>query len=111
MALEFAPGKTRIGWIGTGVMGRSMCGHLIAAGYRATVYNRTAEKAKPLVQEGAKLADSPQAVALESDVVFTIVGYPRDVRDVTLGARGTLAGAKPGTVLVDMTKSEPALAI
>jgi 3-hydroxyisobutyrate dehydrogenase len=111
MALEFAPEKTRIGWIGTGVMGRWMCGHLIAAGYRATVYNRTPEKTKPLVQEGAKLADSPQAVAEESDMVFTIVGYPRDVREVTLGARGTLAGAKPGTVLVDMTTSEPALAI
>jgi 3-hydroxyisobutyrate dehydrogenase len=111
MALEFAPGKTRIGWIGTGVMGRSMCGHLIAAGYEATVYNRTAEKARPLVEQGAKLADSPRGVALQSDIVFTIVGYPRDVREVTLGANGTLAGAKPGTVLVDMTTSEPALAI
>jgi 3-hydroxyisobutyrate dehydrogenase len=111
MALEFAPGKTRIGWIGTGVMGKSMCGHLIAAGYKATVYNRTAEKARPLVEQGAKLADSPRGVALESDVLFTIVGYPRDVREVTLGANGTLAGVKPGAVLVDMTTSEPALAI
>jgi 3-hydroxyisobutyrate dehydrogenase len=111
MALEFAPGKTRIGWIGTGVMGSSMCGHLLAAGYSATVYNRTAEKARSLVERGAELADSPQAVAEASDVVFTIVGYPRDVREVTLGARGTLAGARPGTVLVDMTTSEPALAI
>ena len=76
MALEFAPGKTRIGWIGTGVMGSSMCGHLIAAGYAATVFNRTAEKARPLVEKGAKLADSPRAVAEASDVVFTIVGYP-----------------------------------
>ena len=88
-----------------------MCGHLIAAGYEATVYNRTAEKARPLVEQGAKLADSPRGVALQSDIVFTIVGYPRDVREVTLGANGTLAGAKPGTVLVDMTTSEPALAI
>jgi 3-hydroxyisobutyrate dehydrogenase len=111
MGLEFAPAKTRIGWIGTGVMGSSMCGHLIAAGYRATVFNRTAEKAKPLVEKGAKLADSPQAVAEASDVVFTIVGYPRDVREVTLGPAGTLAGAKPGTTLVDMTTSDPALAI
>jgi 3-hydroxyisobutyrate dehydrogenase len=111
MALEFAPGKTRIGWIGTGVMGRSMCGHLIAAGYKATVYNRTAEKARPLVEQGAKLADSPRGVAQESDVVFTIVGYPRDVREVTLGTNGTLSGVKSGAVLVDMTTSEPALAI
>jgi 3-hydroxyisobutyrate dehydrogenase len=111
MALDFAPGKTRIGWIGTGVMGSSMCGHLMAAGYSATVFNRTAEKARPLLDKGARLADSPQAVAEASDVVFTIVGYPRDVREVTLGPRGTLAGARPGTVLVDMTTSEPALAI
>ena len=76
MALEFTPGKTRIGWIGTGVMGSSMCGHLMAAGYQATVFNRTADKAKPLVEKGAKLADSPRAVAEASDVVFTIVGYP-----------------------------------
>jgi 3-hydroxyisobutyrate dehydrogenase len=111
MALEFAPGKTRIGWVGTGVMGSSMCGHLMAAGYQATVFNRTPAKAQPLVAKGAKLADSPRALAMESDVVFTIVGYPQDVRAVTLGENGTLAGSRPGTVLVDMTTSEPALAI
>jgi 3-hydroxyisobutyrate dehydrogenase len=110
MSLEFAPGKTRIGWIGTGVMGKSMCGHLIAAGYAATVFNRSPEKAKTLVEKGAKAADSPRAVAEASDVVFSIVGYPQDVREVTWGERGTLAGARPGTVLVDMTTSEPALA-
>jgi 3-hydroxyisobutyrate dehydrogenase len=111
MTLEIAPGKTRIGWIGTGVMGRSMCGHLIAAGYAATVCNRTPEKSQALVDKGAKLADSPRAVAAASDVVFSIVGYPSDVREVTLGAQGTLAGARPGTVLVDMTTSEPSLAV
>ncbi len=111
MALEFAPEKTRIGWIGTGVMGSSMCGHLMAAGYSATIFNRSAEKTRPLVEKGAKLADSPRAVAEASDVVFTIVGYPQDVREVTLGENGTLAGARPGSVLVDMTTSEPALAI
>ena len=111
MALEFAPGKTRIGWIGTGVMGSSMCGHLMAAGYSATIFNRSAEKTRSLVEKGANLADSPQAVAAASDVIFTIVGYPQDVREVTLGTNGTLAGARPGAVLVDMTTSEPALAI
>ncbi|MBV8382698.1 MAG: NAD(P)-dependent oxidoreductase [Planctomycetaceae bacterium] len=110
MTLEFAPGKTRVGWIGTGVMGSAMCGHLMAAGYHATVYNRTRSKAKPLVDRGASEADSPRAVAEACDVVFTIVGFPEDVREVTLGAEGTLAGARPGTVLVDMTTSEPALA-
>src|SRR5260370_30209155 len=110
MTREITPAKTRIGWIGTGVMGTSMCGHLMAAGYRATVYNRTRAKLKPLVDRGAAEADSPRAVAEASDVIFTIVGYPQDVRDVTLGPDGTLAGARPGAVLVDMTTSEPALA-
>src|SRR5436305_2052035 len=110
MALEFAPGKTRIGWIGTGVMGSSMCGHLMTAGYQATVYNRTRSKSKPLADRGASEADSPRVVAEASDVIFTIVGFPRDVREVTLGPGGTLAGARPGAVLVDMTTSEPALA-
>ncbi len=93
MTLEFTPEKTRIGWIGTGVMGSSMCGHLVAAGYKASVYNRSAEKAKALLEKGAKLLDSPRAVAQASDVVFTIVGYPKDVREVTLGENGALAGA------------------
>jgi len=110
MALSVSPGATKIGWIGTGVMGSSMCGHLIAAGYSATVYNRSKEKLAPLVARGATAADSPRAVAEASDVVFTIVGYPSDVRSVTLGPDGTLAGARPGSVLVDMTTSEPALA-
>ena len=110
MAREFAPGGTRIGWIGTGVMGSSMCGHLMAAGYRATIYNRSRSKAKALIDRGAKEADSPRAVAEASDVTFTIVGYPQDVREVTLGANGTLAGARPDGVLVDMSTSEPALA-
>jgi 3-hydroxyisobutyrate dehydrogenase len=111
MPLEIAPGKTRIGWIGTGVMGSSMCGHLMAAGYQATVYNRSVAKAQALVERGARLAGSPRALAEVSDAIFTIVGYPHDVRAVTLGPDGTLAGAKPGSVLVDMTTSEPALAI
>src|SRR4051794_22835262 len=106
MALEIAPGTTRIGWIGTGGMGSSMCGHLLSAGYRATGYNRTRSKSKPLVDRGAAEADSPRKVAEASDVVFTIVGYPSDVREVTLGPDGTLAGARAGSILVDMTTSE-----
>jgi 3-hydroxyisobutyrate dehydrogenase len=105
------PGKTRLGWIGTGVMGRSMCGHLIDRGFAVTVYSRTKDKAESLVAKGAKWAESPKAVAEQSDVVFSIVGFPADVREITLGAQGTLAGSKPGTVLVDMTTSEPQLAI
>lgn len=105
------PGKTRVGWIGTGVMGASMVGHLIKAGFSATVYNRSKAKADGVLALGAKWADTPQKVAAESDVVFSIVGFPADVREVTLGATGSLAGAKAGTVLVDMTTSEPSLAV
>lgn len=106
-----APGQTRIGWIGTGVMGTSMCGHLIDKGFAATVYNRTKAKAQPLIDKGAAWADTPQAVAERSDVVFAIVGFPKDVRAVFLGSDGALAGCKRGNVLVDMTTSEPSLAV
>jgi 3-hydroxyisobutyrate dehydrogenase len=109
-ALTVEPGKTRIGWIGTGVMGRWMCQHLIAKGYAATVYNRTKEKAKPLLDQGASWADTPKTLAERSDVIFAIVGFPRDVREVFLGQHGALAGSKSGNVLVDMTTSEPSLA-
>ena len=104
------PGTTRIGWIGTGVMGRWMCQHAMSKGYAASVYNRSSEKAKPLVELGATLAHSPKEVAELSDVVFAIVGYPKDVREVFLGNEGALAGSKPGTILVDMTTSDPTLA-
>ena len=104
------PGKTRIGWIGTGVMGRWMCQHAITRGYAATVYNRSKDKLQPLLEAGAKAAESPRAVAAQADVVFAIVGFPKDVREVFLGPAGALAGSKPGTILVDMTTSEPSLA-
>jgi 3-hydroxyisobutyrate dehydrogenase len=104
------PGKTRIGWIGTGVMGRWMCQHTINKGFKATVYNRTRDKAQPLIDLGAAFADSPKAVAERSDIIFAIVGFPKDVREVFLGTSGALAGSKPGTILVDMTTSEPSLA-
>jgi len=109
--LKIAPGETRVGWIGTGVMGSSMVGHLMAAGYSATVYTRTPAKAEALIGRGAKWAATPQAVAEQSDVIFSIVGFPSDVREVMLGSQGALAGARPGAVLVDMTTSEPSLAV
>jgi 3-hydroxyisobutyrate dehydrogenase len=105
-----APGKTRIGWIGTGVMGSSMAGHLLNKGYAVTVFNRTRDKAKPLLERGAQWADSPKAVAQRSDLIFSIVGFPHDVREVILGSDGALNGAAAGAVLVDMTTSEPSLA-
>ncbi len=106
-----APDKTKLGWIGTGVMGQSMAGHLLAKGYPVTVYSRTKSKSEALLAKGAKWADTPAEVAKNSDVVFTIVGYPQDVREVILGKDGALAGAKAGAILVDMTTSDPSLAI
>jgi len=104
------PGKTRIGWVGTGVMGSSMCGHLLEAGFMINVYNRTREKAEKLLQRGARWAETPKDIAEASDLIFTMVGYPSDVRDVILGEDGVLAGCRGGNVIVDMTTSEPSLA-
>lgn len=110
MSLNVSPATTTIGWIGTGVMGKSMCGNLLRAGFRCVVTNRSPGKAQELVDAGAELAKSPAEVAQKADIIFTIVGYPRDVREVTLGPQGTLSTASAGKVLVDMTTSEPSLA-
>jgi 3-hydroxyisobutyrate dehydrogenase len=88
-----------------------MCGHLIDGGFQVTLFTRTRSKAAPLVERGARWADSPRDVAAASDVVISIVGFPDDVREVVLGDSGALAGAKPGAVLVDMTTSRPSLAV
>ena len=102
------PIKT-VGFIGLGVMGASMAAHLLDGGYDLIVYNRTRIKAEPLLARGAKWADTPAEVAAQSDVVVTIVGYPRDVEEVYLGENGILTTKKGGCV-VDMTTSSPMLA-
>jgi len=101
---------TQTAFIGTGVMGASMAGHLLKAGARVTVYNRTKSKADALVAAGAVWADSPAKAAASADLVFTMVGYPADVEEVYLGPAGIIAASKPGTLLVDFTTSNPALA-
>jgi len=88
-----------------------MCGHVLDAGYAVTVHNRTRERAEPLLQKGATWADTPAEVAAASDVVCSIVGYPADVREVILGDEGALSAAAAGSVLVDLTTSEPSLAV
>ncbi|MDG2122174.1 MAG: NAD(P)-dependent oxidoreductase [Verrucomicrobiales bacterium] len=103
--------KQTIGFVGTGVMGRSMAGHLLAAGYGVRVFNRTRAKADELVGRGAVWCDSPGEAAAEADVVVTIVGFPEDVEAVYLGDGGIVERAKEGSVLVDMTTSSPALAV
>ena len=102
---------SKIGWVGIGVMGRSMCGHLLAAGHEVRVYTRTKASAESVLAAGAQWCDSPGDVAEGSDFVFSIVGYPSDVRAVYMGEGGLIDRAAPGTVLVDMTTSEPALAV
>lgn len=100
----------RIGWIGTGVMGGPMAGHLMDAGYPATVYNRTKAKADALLSRGAKWADSPAEVTKHSDIIFAIVGFPEDVRETFLGEDGIVPVLKEGQICVDMTTSPPSLA-
>jgi 3-hydroxyisobutyrate dehydrogenase len=100
----------RIGWIGTGVMGLSMCGHVLAKGYPVTVSTRTKSRAQPLLDKGAAWADTPAAVGAQSDVIFTIVGFPSDVREVYFGVDGLLPKARAGQVFVDMTTTEPQIA-
>lgn len=101
----------RLGWIGTGIMGGGMCGRLLEAGFPLTVTSRSRSRAEQLLARGASWAATPREVAAASDVAFTCVGYPRDVRHVALGPDGVLAGLRPGTIFVDMTTSEPALAV
>ena len=102
--------ETRIGWIGTGVMGLSMCRHLLNQGYPCSVYNRTQSKAQPLIDQGAIWRAAPQEVAKNSDVLFTIVGLPDDVEAVYFGEKGILKGATENTIVVDMTTTSPSLA-
>ena len=100
-----------IGWIGTGMMGGPMAGHLLDAGYELAVFNRTASRADDLVARGARRAAGPADAAAGADIVVTMVGFPTDVRDTILALDGALAAMAPGTLLVDMTTSEPTLAV
>ena len=100
-----------MGFIGLGIMGQSMARHLQKAGYKLHVYNRTKSKADDLVAAGAQWQDSPGEVASNSDVVITMVGYPSDVEEVYLGDGAILSYARKGAFLIDMTTSEPSLAI
>jgi 3-hydroxyisobutyrate dehydrogenase len=106
----FTPENTVIGFIGTGVMGKSMAGHLLAAGYPLVVYSRTKEKAAELLEKGARWVDSPKEVAMNANIIFTIVGYPNDVEEVYLGENGLVHNGKSGSFVIDMTTSAPSLA-
>lgn len=99
-----------VGWIGTGVMGKSMCTHILNAGHTVYTYNRTKQKAAFLLEKGAFWCESPEEVAEKCDIIFSIVGFPEDVEEIILGHKGILKRAKQGTIIVDMTTSSPRLA-
>ena len=100
----------KIGFIGTGIMGAAMAGHLMDAGFELSVYNRTKSKAQALIDRGARWCETVSECATDQDVVITIIGYPKDVEEVYLGAGGIVDSAKTGAYLVDMTTSSPILA-
>ncbi len=100
----------KIGWIGTGIMGRSMAGHLLKSDFKVMVYNRTKEKALPLLELGAELAESPYLLAEKVDVVCTMVSFPKDVETVILGEEGVLKNLAAGKLIIDFTTSRPSLA-
>lgn len=100
-----------IGFIGTGVMGKSMARHLLKAGYELYVYTRTKAKAEELLADGAKWAESPKEIAEYANVIITMIGYPSDVEEVYLGKQGIIVNGKPGTYVIDMTTSKPSLAV
>ena len=104
------PGSV-VGFVGTGVMGAPMAGHLLDAGFQLRVYNRTKAKAEPLLARGAQWCDHAGEAAEGADAVVTIVGYPADVEDLYLSPGGLVARARPGAVLIDMTTSTPSLAL
>tara|TARA_B100001093_G_scaffold75036_1_gene65855 strand:- start:17047 stop:17949 length:903 start_codon:yes stop_codon:yes gene_type:complete len=99
-----------IGWIGLGVMGEPMAHHLLTAGCKLNIFTRTREKGKRLEDRGAVWRDSPESVGRESNLVFTMLGYPSEVESVLLGSRGVVEGIRSGSVVVDMTTSSPKLA-
>ena len=102
--------NTVIGFIGIGVMGHSMAGHILDAGYPLVVYSRTKAKAEELIEKGAKWVSSPKEMAEQANVIITMVGYPSDVKEIYLGENGIIPHAKENTYLIDMTTSTPALA-
>ncbi len=105
------PSDVKIGWIGTGIMGAPMAMHLVDAGYKVSVYSRTKSKAEKLIAKGCDWYDTPAAIAENCDVVFTIVGYPKDVEEVYFGNDGVMQTLKKDAVVIDMTTTLPGLAV
>lgn len=105
------PSDVKIGWIGTGIMGAPMAMHLVDAGYKVSVYSRTKSKSEKLIARGCDWYDTPAAIAENCDVIFTIVGFPRDVEEVYFGDAGVMQTIQKNTVVIDMTTTLPGLAV
>ncbi|WP_285766427.1 NAD(P)-dependent oxidoreductase [Peribacillus sp. SI8-4] len=103
--------KKTIGFIGLGVMGKSMAGNLLKAGYEVRVYTRTKEKADEVISQGATWDAAPKEIARKADVIISMVGYPRDVEEIYFGEDGLIEHGREGTYLIDMTTSTPSLAM
>jgi len=101
----------KIGWIGTGLMGNPMAKHLINAGYKLNVFNRSRQKAEELIKMGATWLDTPADIAADSEVIVTMIGFPKDVEEVYFGEQGIFKKLKQGTILIDMTTTKPSLAV
>ena len=101
----------KIGWIGTGLMGNPMAKHLINAGYKLNVFNRSRQKAEELIEMGATWLDTPADIAADSEVIVTMIGFPKDVEEVYFGEQGIFKKLKQGTILIDMTTTKPSLAV
>src|SRR5215218_3351011 len=101
----------KIGWIGTGLMGNPMANHLINAGYKLNVFNRSRQKANNLIENGAVWFNTPADIAANSEVVITMIGFPKDVEEVYFGEEGIFKNLKKGTILIDMTTTRPSLAV
>ena len=102
--------KNKIGFIGIGVMGKSMADNLLKAGYDVMIYTRTKQKAESLLAKGAKWFDSAMDLAKNVDVIISMVGYPQDVAEIYLGENGVIKNLKPNSTIIDMTTSSPKLA-
>jgi 3-hydroxyisobutyrate dehydrogenase len=101
----------KIGWIGTGLMGNPMAGHLMNAGYQLNIFNRSRKKAENLIEGGALWFDTPADIAHHSEIVFTMIGFPKDVEEVYFGEQGIFNVINKGTILIDMTTTKPSLAV
>ena len=109
--MKVEPGKTVVGFIGLGVMGKSMAQHIFDAGYELHVYTRTKKSAETIIKKGAVWEDSISDLSRKCDIIITIVGFPADIEQIYFTENGILNSAREGKIVIDMTSSSPELAV